>query len=481
MGKHTLKYTMWWAFVAWAPGSAASQTTQPYTFEAQVRHTVEAELGEFTVPENRAAPGARSIAIRYMRLASRAERPGSPIVYLAGGPGGAGTQAMRGQRWLLFDRLRDVADVIILDQRGTGLSDEVPGCDSSVEIPFDRPATRAVLIDSYEAAFHECLEVWRDAGIDIRGYTTWESAADIDALREALGVPRVSLLGISYGTHLALATLKRYPTRVDRLVLASAEGLEHTVKLPSRTDAYFERLQVAIDADPASRALYPDVRGLIASVLDQVERDPPTLLADDDPEFYHTLGRFEVQIIAGSMLADPARLPSMLRGFSRAAGGNYIWFENYLDRIVGDNRISLNGMAEVMDIASGISPDRRARVEAEAETALLGDALGFPMPQLAQVVPDVVLDQDFRDPVESDRPALFLSGTLDGRTYPESHAEIRAGFANGGQVVIENAGHNLFFSHPEVVELVARFFGGAPARDQTLQAELPTFVPDGGR
>ena len=332
----------------------------------------------------------------------------------------------------------------------------------------------------HRTALQECLGFWEEEGVDVRGYTTWESAADINAVREALGAERVSLLGISYGTHLALATLKRYPERVDRLVLASVEGLDQTVKLSAYTDAYFERLQAAIDADSASRALYPDVRGLIEGVLDEVEANPSMLLADDDPEFYHTLGRFEMQLITGYMISDPERnrAASVLSGYAAAAGGDYTWFKNYLDWFVGDNMISLDGMAEAMDLASGISPERLARVEAEAEAALLGDALNFPMPHLRDAVPGIDLGDGFREPVRSDRPALFLSGTLDGRTYPEAHAEVAAGFPNGAIVTIKNAGHNLFFSHPDVVEIIADFFGGAPAEARTLTAPAPSFLLD---
>jgi pimeloyl-ACP methyl ester carboxylesterase len=127
-----------------------------------------------------------------------------------------------------------------------------------------------------------------------------------------------------------------------------------------------------------------------------------------------------------------------------------------------------------MDVASGISPERLARVEAQADTALLGDALNVPMPHLRDVLPGQDLGPDFRQPVTSDRPALLLSGTLDGRTYPEAHAEIAEGFANGAVVTVENAGHNLFFAHPDLVEMMAAFFAGAPAEARTLTAPLPT-------
>ena len=451
---------------------------EPLRFALQSGDTVAAEQGEVLVLENRSDATSRAIPIRFVRFNSRAVEPAAPIVYLAGGPGGSGTGAARGERWAMFDRLRDVADVIILDQRGTGLSDSVPDCDSSVRFPADSATTRDLYIRLHQAAMQECLGFWKRDGVDIRGYTTWESAADIDAVREALGVERVNLLGISYGTHLALATLKRYPERVDRLVLASAEGLDQTVKRPALTDAYFERLQTAINADPAAAALYPDVRALIGDVLDRVASDPPriTVRPDRAEPYVRVLGPFELQLITGSMISDPHVVNLVLDGYAEARDGDFGFFE-WAIRYFQGQKITLNGMSEAMDLASGISPERLAIIQAEAETALLGDALNFPMPQLRDAVPDLDLGADFRAPLASDRPALFLSGTLDGRTYPEAHAEIASGFSQGAVVTIENAGHNLFFSHPRVVELIADFFGGKSAETRTLTAPVPSFVP----
>ena len=248
---------------------------EPVEFVLEDGTIVAAEQGEVRVPENRSDPESRTIPVRFVRLPSRSDAPGPPVVYLAGGPGGSGTEAGKGERWAMFDRLRDDADVILLDQRGTGLSQELPYCESSVVLPPDEALTRERVVALYRAGLGECLAFWDGAGVDVRGYTTWESAADVDAVRRAVGAERVSLLGISYGTHLALATLRRFPDRVDRLVLVSTEGPDDTAKLPSRTDAYLDRLQAAIDADPASRARYPDVRGLIEGVLARAEADPP--------------------------------------------------------------------------------------------------------------------------------------------------------------------------------------------------------------
>jgi hypothetical protein len=67
----------------------AEQTlvVEPYTFRTYDGKEVPAELGKLWVRENRNGSSKRLIQIALVRLRSTAERPGSPIVFLAGGPG----------------------------------------------------------------------------------------------------------------------------------------------------------------------------------------------------------------------------------------------------------------------------------------------------------------------------------------------------------------------------------------------------------
>ena len=52
-------------------------------------------------------------------------------------------------------------------------------------------------------------------------YTTRDSVEDIEAVRQAIGVEKIALFGVSYGTKVALAYAARYPQRIERLVLDS--------------------------------------------------------------------------------------------------------------------------------------------------------------------------------------------------------------------------------------------------------------------
>jgi proline iminopeptidase len=101
-------------------------------------------------------------------------RRGKPAVFLHGGPGAATDPRMR----CFFDPKR--YRIVLFDQRGCGKS---------------RP--HASLIDN----------------------TTWHLVADMEKLREHLGIARWQVFGGSWGSTLALAYAQTHPERVTELVL----------------------------------------------------------------------------------------------------------------------------------------------------------------------------------------------------------------------------------------------------------------------
>jgi pimeloyl-ACP methyl ester carboxylesterase len=73
-------------------------------------------------------------------------------------------------------------------------------------------------------------------------------------------------------------------------------------------------------------------------------------------------------------------------------------------------------------------------------------------------------------------PTLFLSGTLDGRTYPESAREIATRFPNGTHVVVENGGHNLFEASPLIKDMIVAYMKGRKPASHTLTLDPPKFA-----
>jgi pimeloyl-ACP methyl ester carboxylesterase len=273
--------------------------------------------------------------------------------------------------------------------------------------------------------------------------------------------------------------LKRYPTRIERAALSSIEGLDETVKLPAGTDAFFGRLQKAIDADPSVAKIYPDIVGTMRRVHARLTEKPVTVAVKDDAGNEHsvTFGAFELQWLVASSISDPGRSASIPALYALMDGGDFTQAATLIYRVMRSAPTTrFQGMELAMDVASGISPARARLVAGQAKTSLLSDALNYPMPHIDGVlgVPD--LGEAFRRPVKSDVPTLFLSGTLDGRTYPESAAQIASRFSRATRVTVVNGGHNLFEADPAIAEVVVAFMKGQPVTSPTLTLPPPKFL-----
>ena len=460
-----------------APTQAPTPTTSPspagpFSFKGWQGRETEAERGFFEVPEDRRLPNSRKIRLSYVRFASTAAKPGPPIVYLAGGPGGLATRAAGGPRFPIFMALREVADVIAFDQRGTGLSNAIP------ERPtWTRPPpvfTEAGLTAHFRDEFQRAWIDWTRAGVAMTGYNTEQNADDIDDLRRHLGVEKVDLWGISYGTHLALSMLKRHGDRVGRVALASLEGQDQTVKRPAAIDALLRQIDGLLAVDPVARAAVPDLPALMRRVHAKLEARPAaTKVTFKGAPGEIRMGGFGVQMLAGGLIANPNTL-SMLPGLYLGLDAGRT---DMLAPFLGDvaDFLSIGGMPEATDLASGISPGRLALVRREAKVAVLGAALNFPMPQLLGAVPGVDLGEGFRSPLRIEHPALLVAGTLDGRTPMGEQDEVAAQFQRKSRVIVENAGHNVFEAHPDVQGLLVRFFRGEAVADTRLALPPPKF------
>lgn len=455
--------------------SGQEPVSEPIAFRAGDAE-ISAEGGTIAVPMSRASAGSAMIELRYVRLPTTGASPGSPIVYLAGGPGGSGIAGMQGSRAEWFLSLREFGDVIALDQRGTGDSGpEARSCPRSIEFPLDEPADPDAWLGPLGGSVASCVDSLRALGTDARGFTTVESADDLEALRRALGAERLTLVGSSYGTHLALATARRHPESVDRMVLAGVEGPDHTLKLPGNIQGNLERVAEAIRRDPMYGPLLPDPLGTLDSLLRGLEAEPERVAIL--PGLEVTVGRWDLQsFLAGGMgdAGELARLPVRLVTMSRGDFGELARWA-YEERRPGPVQL----MSRAMDCASWASIERLERVRRESRETLLGATIDWPLPGICEVAGLPRLDDAFRGPLERSIPVLFVSGTLDGRTPVSNAEEIAAGFPEGRHLVIENASHgsDLFTSSPQILEAVHAFLAGEDLPFDRIELPPLEFAP----
>ena len=455
---------------------AAAANAQPAAPQLQVRpllfrladgSELPADRGSFSVPEDRNDPASRRIDIGFIRLRSTNPNPGAPIVYLAGGPGGTGIGAANGPRQPIFLALRAVADVIVFDQRGTGVSNHVPACTAARRLDPAPVLSEATLSAYYSETLRDCLARWRAAGVAVNGYTTEQSAEDIEDLRRALGARQVDLWAISYGTHLAMAAMRRHPRSIGRVAFASAEGMDQTVKLPRHADLAFARIDTALGGGLVDR---------MRRVHARFDSDPPsfTAAAPDGTQVTFRADSFVLRMLAGFVAKNPDGFAELVTAYNLLDRGQTAFLAQRIYDFFYKNPLTMVGMPELMDVASGVSNARLAAIRAQAAEALLGSALNFPMPQLRGQVPGLDLGDAFRREIRSEHPVLLFAGNLDVRTPIEEQEEATAGLRNLHRIVVRNGGHDLFEAHPDVAGLLVAFFSGQPVRVTELVLPAPT-------
>ncbi|RVU33432.1 alpha/beta hydrolase [Rheinheimera riviphila] len=440
------------------------------------------------VPENRQRAGSRQLKLHYVRFPAHTDQPGSPVVYLAGGPGGSGIHTAKGPRYPLFTGLSQHADVIALDQRGTGLSADMPNCVSKVVVPVTHSKDQQPLDEPKFSALHqqatqECSQFWQQQGADVLGYTTVQNALDLDDLRQHLGANKLTLWGISYGTHLALAASKIMPERLDKLILASVEGLDQTVKLPAQTSLYLQRVQQLIALDPAQQALWPDIAALMQQVLTQLKRTPielnlPQADGKTSPFLFQSL---HLQLLTSMSLADPNQRLGQLLQLYQGLQAQPEAMKPILTELISSGifdgfaagPIQLRLMPLMTDLASGISPKRQLLFNQQQPSALIGGMLNFPMPQLNGSIPGLDLGEAFRQEATHAIPTLVFSGTLDGRTYLAEQQQAVAGLTAKQLVTVRYGGHNLLESSPQVLKLIQQFLASGKVDKHLIELPIP--------
>lgn len=452
------------------PGPEHRLTVEPYVFEPADGDQVAAELGKLTVAETRRDPESRTIEVAFVRLPSLSEHPGAPILYLAGGPGSSGIDAARGARWALFQALRQVADVILLDPRGTGLSRPNLICRQTWIHPYDQPLRPEQVRTTILERARACAETLKKWGYRISAYNAREIADDVEEVRRALGVPKLDLLATSYGSHLALAVLRRHESSVGRAVLVGVVGPDQALKLPGRVQTEIEEIGRSLEPPTADGE---SLAAIMRQVLDRLDREPRTVRVLDAAARRHVdlaVGKLDLQLATIRSLGNRA-------GLEKIAGAYREMEEGDFSTLAQDLRMGKKGwlgsaIPYAILCASGVSPERWKRIQREAGDTLLGRLADFPFPEICPAFGVETLPPELRTPVEARTPTLMISGTLDLRTPVENALEVKKGLPRSHHLVIEGAGHgdDLLLSSPKIVEVIREFLQGGEVSVERIAA-----------
>jgi pimeloyl-ACP methyl ester carboxylesterase len=447
-------------------------TIAPHKFETKTG-AIDCELGTFTVPENR-AKSERNLKLTFLRLKAKTATPVSPVVFLSGGPGDSGIHwAKYPQFRKAFERIQDVADVILLDQRGCGQSEPDLSLKMPKEMHLGCLRSEAEMLAFYQEHGRENAARLKAEGHDLQAFNVLESADDIADLRGALGADRISLIGYSYGSHLSLNTIKRHEAILDKVVLCGWEGPDDTLKLPSNLQKQLVKLADLCKAQGVDDDLLTRME-TVHEWLDNDVLDLQLEIPKTGEKVSLELGRFALQHIASTWMGVSNRFGSLPKLYREIEEGKTA-------EVVRAVQLLIRGWARpatfyLTDGASSASPARLTLLEREAPECLLGNSANFPFPEINTAYKPRDLGAGFWEPVATDLPLLVISGTLDGNTPAEQAAEQLKRCPNGMQHISENAAHNDMLIPEGVHEAIVEFLGRGETGRLSSSMPVPVFA-----
>jgi pimeloyl-ACP methyl ester carboxylesterase len=425
------------------PASRYERTACP----AEIAASEPIDCGTLIVPESRAKPTSRMIRLPVRVMRSQAAQPASdPIVFLAGGPGNSNVAGRVSAKGNPFLALRDQ---ILLEPRGAERAEPALEC-PAFNAAKDRVLTGAPKDDALlVAAATACRSRLVSDGVDLDGYTSAETADDLEDLRVALGYGKLNLYGFSYGTRLALTYLRRHPGNVRAVVLDSV--LPPEVDYDEHASANLRRaLNAVFDGcavDPACDRAYPDLARRFTALIAQADRSPlalPPAKAGDAPS---RADGAQVAAAVASGLEDPATIPALPRIIDAAARGR---FES-LAPLIASSRAPTSftwGLRLSVWCAEEAPFENPARVAAAVSPAqgLGGLDARTASPAVCRawgVTPAPAVENQ---PVKSDAPVLVFAGEFDPATPPNWGRGLLANLPNAAFVQMPGRSHGASFN-----------------------------------
>jgi pimeloyl-ACP methyl ester carboxylesterase len=167
------------------------------------------------VPETRADPESRLIALPVTRIRATSTDPKEPVFFLTGGPGQSNMEFEFANRYT-GDR-----DFVLVGYRGVDGSVRLdcPEVESALKRSTDVLSEQ--FFRAYGDAYRSCADRLTDDGVDLASYGLVQQVDDLETARVALGYEEINLLSESAGTRTAMIYAWRYPESINRSVMVA--------------------------------------------------------------------------------------------------------------------------------------------------------------------------------------------------------------------------------------------------------------------
>jgi pimeloyl-ACP methyl ester carboxylesterase len=412
------------------------------------------QCGFVIVPEDHRDPDGPTIklAVAIFKAKDEVAQP-DPTIFLSGGPGEKtiASVAPFADHLAVFNADRDL---IFFDQRGVGSSEPALECPEFVEALFDildeaDPETTQHTI--YETTM-ACKDRLIAEGHNLAAYTTKQNAADVEAIREALGYEQVNLFGGSYGSLLAQAVMRDHPENIRSVIIDSTVPMEKSLLLDIPTTAVNATLHLldTCAEDQACSTAYPDLENVLFDLVEELNADPIAveLVNPLDSQRYDAL--MSGDMVFGNLvfyLYQTPIIPTLPQAIFNVANGDY----ELMIQLSGRKLMAYDALSRGMqfsvlctDDLVGRTPEDYLEIRASMPPALAGNAdpediIEYGFFAICENWPVEEADLSVKQPLISDIPTLILGGEFDPVTPPDY-----------GRLVHEHLSNSYFFEFPTI-------------------------------
>jgi pimeloyl-ACP methyl ester carboxylesterase len=414
--------------------------------------------GHLTVPldPGGTTPGTITLAIRRRR--APVGNATSAVLALAGGPGQSALPFAEDFAEILGPAL-STRDLIVYDQRGTGLSHPL-SCHG-----FEHPGE----FRSLGALIAACAG---QIGAERAFYTTPDSVADIEAIRIAGGYEKLVLYGTSYGTKVALQYAQDHPEHVEALILDSVVTPNGPDPLDRETFAAIPRVLRQLCSFNGCAHITSNPVHDLAQLVRRMRRGPIGARLVDGHGHTRTVhvssnelldvllaGDFDpilrAEFITAVRAADEGDDAPLARLLARAIGGEAS--ESSEEGIDVPLYYATTCEEEAFPWSRTGSPSQRL-AQAQAQVGALApgafapftsaNAFAFSDAQACAFWPFATAAPPVDDAPLPNVPTLILSGADDLRTPTANARSVAAEIPDAHVVVVPNTGHSVLTTEP---------------------------------
>ncbi len=371
-----------------------------------------------------------------------------PLFILPGGPGQSADMLLPMIK-SAFSSVNKTRDLVLIYPRGTARSTPLLCLQPSALLVND---TAAVV-----KLFKACAASQKN---NPRYFTTTEITLDINAIRESLGYNTINLWGGSYGTRLAQHYIAAYPEKVRTVILDGATRRSQSIfaTIPHIMDVAINAVAIACKLDKACAAKGPDIRSDLHNLLLKVHNKPEVVTADNPltgvPRTIIINENVIINVI-GMALYNPdsrAIVPVIIRMASHA---NYLPLMAIAAQVstqLGEDALSDGHQLSVL-CAEDFQYTTRSSVAVAAQNTLSGMTEFDRTAALCSAWPHGIVPKSVWQTIQSNVPALILSGGLDPVTPPPLGAATAAQFYHATHIVAPASGHgvSMFGCAPKII------------------------------